>query len=62
MTAKTMVMIPAAMGSAPRCSIVALIVSAKRAIVMKPNITKPSQFAQPIGRYLRTPTWSAVGA
>ncbi len=50
------------MGSAPRCSIVALIVSAKRAIVMRPNMQKPSQFAQPIGRYLRTPTWSAAGA
>ena len=56
MVAKTTVMIPAAIGSAPRCSIVALIVSAKRAIVMRPNITKPSQFAQPIGRYLFAPT------
>ena len=41
---------------------VALIVSAKRATVMKANITKPSQFAQPIGRNLRTPTSVAAGA
>ncbi len=62
MMKNTTVMIPAAMGSAPRCSMVALIVSKKSAIPISPNRKKPSQLAQPTGRYLRVPTLSAAGA
>ena len=62
MMTNTTVMIPAAIGSAPRCWMVAAIVSAKSAMPIRPNIQKPSQLAQPTGMYLRVPTASAAGA
>ena len=62
MIAKMTVIPAAAIGSAPRCWMVAAIVSQKKAMSSRPNSQKPSQLAQPTGRYLRVPTSVAAGA